>query len=113
MTVEPNYIKNLERENEELKKDLLRAEAMEDYWKIHSSELIEENAKLKDSKYNYIELYKQQLGKNNLLQQENQKLKEELYYSSNKIIELQMQLYDAQVFKNRLTKILNETSDYT
>lgn len=113
MTVEPNYIKKLEREN----------------------------AQLKDSKYNYIELYKQQLGKNNLLQEENEKLKQRikgfvsentklqnlLYVEQmnqdeadykiaqlkNEIVELKQQLYYLHVMKTRLLKILNETSDYT
>lgn len=41
INIEIEYIKRIERENEELKNDLLRAEAMEDYWNINSSELEE------------------------------------------------------------------------
>lgn len=41
INIEIEYIKRIERENEELKNDLLSAEAMEDYWNINSSELEE------------------------------------------------------------------------
>ena len=113
MTIEPNYIKKLEKQNEKLqnllhveqmngnesdylisnlkeenqklKQDLLRAEAMEDYWKIHSSELEEDITQLK----------------------------EELYYCSDEITELKTKLYDVTVKEQRLLKILNETDDYT
>lgn len=92
-------IEELLAENQKLKQDLLRAEAMEDYWKIHSSELEEDITQLKEelNQSDYVkasifsdrEEYKQQ------------------------IIELKTKLFDANVKEQRLLKILNETSDYT
>lgn len=103
--------------------------------------LEKENEQLKDSKYNYIELYKQQLGKNNLLQEENtqlnQRIKElvsentklqndlftdqlqtdesehQIEKLKNENINLKTQIVDHRVKEYRLLKILNETSDYT
>ena len=74
---------------------------------------MQENEKLKrDFVYqvNKKDEYFQELK---YLEHENQQLKKELYNSSNKVIELQMRLYDTNIMKTRLLKILNETSDYT
>lgn len=78
-----------------------------------NAQLMQENEKLKrDFVYqvNKKDEYFQELK---YLEHENQQLKKELYNSSNKVIELQMRLYDTNIMKTRLLKILNETSDYT
>lgn len=92
-------VNSLKQDNQKLKQS--KSEAFK--W---AYSLEKENAQLKQD-------YKQKIEDMKSLSDEYDNLYKELYNSSNKIIELQTQLYDAQVIKNRLTKILNETSDYT
>lgn len=69
-------------------------------------ELLEENSKLeKDFKAMYS-LWKKAMDRENKLIEENKKLK-------NEIIDLKTEIVDHRTKEYRLTKILNETSDYT
>lgn len=111
-----NHLSNIEKEKIKLDKDF---KAMHRLWEKamnRENKLIEEN-----------KLLKQQIDEYELLERESDNyhlqlieaddkialLKQELYNKSNKVIELQMQLYDANIMKTRLLKILNETSDHT
>lgn len=99
INIEIEYIKRIERENEELKNDLLRAEAMEDYWKINSSELEEKVDNLRQDLQNRcnrcIELKKE----NKKLENENFKYFLEEDETNDYIDKLKLELFD--LYRNK------------
>ena len=113
MTIEPNYIKKIEKENKQLKEELLQS----DYVKAsvfsdreeYKQQIIELNQRIKNL-----------VSENTNLQNElftDQLQTDELEYKllelKDEIINLKTKLYDANVKEQRLLKILNETDDYT
>lgn len=91
-------IEELIEENEKLKEYLLSAEAMRDYWEIHSSELNEDIEKLKQSKK---ELYKWAYS----LEKENKQLKEKIDYSDYVKASI---FNDREEYKNKIVELKRE-----
>lgn len=90
---------SLEKENAQLKKEL---DKQHNYYMSYAkriSQLKKENLELKNERKWWIKEYKN-------LKQENEQLKDE-------IINLKTEIVDHRIKAYRLTKILNETSDYT
>lgn len=98
INIEIEYIKRIERENEELKNDLLRAEAMEDYWNINSSELEEKVDNLRQD-------LQKRCNRCIELNDENKKLKQRIKNFVTENTKLQNDLFSEQLTQD-------ETEDY-
>lgn len=96
-----DLIKELQNENKQLKEDLTRSEAMEDYWRIHSEELNEdlqkENEKLKESKEHFENMYNKTYDIFRQYKQENEQLKKRIKDFVSENTRLQNALYTDQL----------------
>lgn len=97
---------SLEKENKQLKQQIegLTSENFELQNDLFTEQLNEDEAD------DYIESLKNELFKAHLLQQQQKQENEQL---KDEIINLKTEIVDHRIKAYRLTKILNETSDYT